>query len=71
MSELKSMTLPELTETLRAMGEPAFRGKQVFTWLHRGIQSYDKMENVPKSLREKLTQAYPLVIPGGIGRAHV
>ena len=64
MSELKSMTLPELTETLRAMGEPAFRGKQVFTWLHRGIQSYDKMENVPKSLREKLTQAYPLVIPG-------
>ena len=47
MSELKSMTLPELTETLRAMGEPAFRGKQVFTWLHRGIQSYDKMENVP------------------------
>ena len=64
MNELKSMTLPELTETLRAMGEPAFRGKQVFTWLHRGIQSYDKMENVPKSLREKLTQAYPLVIPG-------
>lgn len=64
MSELKSMTLPELTETLRAMGEPAFRGKQVFTWLHRGIQSYDKMENVPKSLREKLTQVYPLVIPG-------
>ena len=64
MSELKSMTLPELTETLRAMGEPAFRGKQVFTWLHRGIQSYDKMENVPKSLREKLAQAYPLVIPG-------
>ena len=63
MSELKSMTLPELTETLRAMGEPAFRGKQVFTWLHRGIQSYDKMENVPKSLREKLAQAYPLVIP--------
>ena len=46
------------------MGEPAFRGKQVFTWLHRGIQSYDKMENVPKSLREKLTQVYPLVIPG-------
>lgn len=64
MSELKSMTLPELTETLRAMGEPAFRGKQVFTWLHWGIQSYDKMENVPKSLREKLTQAYPLVTPG-------
>ena len=63
MNELKSMTLPELTEVLRAMGEPAFRGKQVFTWLHRGIRSYDEMGNVPKSLREKLAQAYPLAAP--------
>lgn len=63
MNELKSMTLPELTEALRAMGEPAFRGKQVFTWLHRGIRSYDEMGNVPKSLREKLAQAYPLAAP--------
>nr|WP_325185482.1 23S rRNA (adenine(2503)-C(2))-methyltransferase RlmN [uncultured Oscillibacter sp.] len=63
MNELKSMTLPELTEALRAMGEPAFRGKQVFTWLHKGIQSYDEMGNIPKSLREKLAQGYPLVPP--------
>ena len=54
MTDIKSMTLPELTEALRAMGEPAFRGKQVFTWLHKGIQSYDEMGNVPKGLREKL-----------------
>ena len=63
MNELKSMTLPELTESLRAMGEPAFRGKQVFTWLHKGIQSYDEMGNVPKGLREKLAEAYPLAVP--------
>ena len=63
MNELKSMTLPELTEALRAMGEPAFRGKQVFTWLHKGIQSYEEMGNVPKSLREKLAQSCPLVPP--------
>ena len=56
MNELKSMTLPELTEALRAMGEPAFRGKQVFTWLHKGIQSYDQMGKVPKGLREKLAR---------------
>ena len=54
MNELKSMTLSELTEVLRAMGEPAFRGNQVFTWLHKGIQSYDEMKHVPKGLREKL-----------------
>ncbi len=63
MNELKSMTLPELTEALRAMGEPAFRGKQVFTWLHKGIQSYDEMGNVPKGLREKLARTYPFAVP--------
>lgn len=63
MNELKSMTLPELTEALRAMGEPAFRGKQVFAWLHKGIGSYDEMGNVPKGLREKLAAADPLVPP--------
>lgn len=63
MNELKSMTLPDLTEALRAMGEPPFRGKQVFTWLHKGIQSYNEMGNVPRGLREKLTQVYPLVVP--------
>ncbi len=63
MNELKSMTLPELTEALRAMGEPAFRGKQVFTWLHKGIQSYDEMGNVPKGLREKLARTYSFAVP--------
>ena len=63
MNELKSMTLSELTEVLRAMGEPAFRGNQVFTWLHKGIQSYDEMKNVPKGLREKLAQTCPLAVP--------
>ena len=34
MTDIKSMTLEELTQTLREMGQPAFRGGQVFTWLH-------------------------------------
>lgn len=33
---LKSMTLPELSEALKAMGQPAFRARQLYTWLHRG-----------------------------------
>ena len=55
MTDLKSMTLEEITVALRAMGEPQFRGKQVFTWLHRGITDFDQMINIPKSLREKLS----------------
>ena len=54
MTDLKSQTPEELTKTLKAMGEPAFRGKQVFTWLHKGVGSFDEMTNLSKSLREKL-----------------
>ena len=34
--DIKSMDLPELTEALAELGEPKFRAKQLFTWLHRG-----------------------------------
>ena len=54
MIDIKSQTLQEMTETLKAMGEPAFRGKQVFTWLHKGARSFDEMTNLSKALREKL-----------------
>ena len=54
MIDLKSMTLEEISDTLRTMGEPAFRGKQVFTWLHKGATSFDEMTNLSKALREKL-----------------
>ena len=63
MTDLKSMTLEEITVALRAMGEPQFRGKQVFTWLHRGITDFDQMINIPKSLREKLQAEYTLTVP--------
>ena len=34
--DIKSMTLAELQAAFAAMGEPKFRAKQVFVWLHRG-----------------------------------
>ncbi len=60
---IKSMTLPELTAALKELGQPAFRGKQVYTWLHKGVRSYDEMSNLPKALREQLVEKYPLHIP--------
>ena len=56
MIDLKSMTLEELSGFLRSMGEPAFRGRQVFTWLHKGVSSFDEMSNLSKPLREKLRE---------------
>lgn len=64
--DIRSMTPEELTDALKAMGEPAFRGKQVFTWLHRGVRSFEEMSDIPKALREKLAAAYRL---GGLTAA--
>jgi 23S rRNA (adenine2503-C2)-methyltransferase len=56
MIDIKSMNLEEITELFKSMGEQAFRGKQVFTWLHKGVTSFDDMSNLSKSLREKLKE---------------
>ena len=56
MTDIKSMTQEELGSFLKSLGQPAFRAKQVFTWLHRGVTSFDEMTNLPKTLREQLAQ---------------
>lgn len=63
MIDLKSQTLEEMTATLKEMGEPAFRGKQVFTWLHKGVTSFDEMSNLSKPLREKLKEQCYITAP--------
>lgn len=63
MTDLKSMTLEEMADLLKSWGEPAFRAGQVFTWLHKGVTSFDEMSNLPKTLREKLAQECFITCP--------
>ena len=60
---LKSMTIPEMTAHFKQMGQPAFRAKQVYSWLHKGVRSYEEMTNIPQSLRTILQQTHPLYAP--------
>ena len=60
---IQSMTLTEVTAVLKELGQPAFRGKQVYTWLHKGVGSYDEMTNLSKGLREQLAKEYPIYTP--------
>ena len=60
---LKSMTQPEIGAVLKELGQPAFRAKQVYTWLHKGVRSYDEMTNLPKALRDVLAETYPICAP--------
>lgn len=52
------MTLAELQGAFAALGEPKFRAKQVFAWLHRGAVSFEAMTNLSKPLRETLDSLY-------------
>ena len=63
MTDIKSMTQEELGSFLKSLGQPAFRAKQVFTWLHRGVTSFDEMTNLPKTLREQLAQTCHITAP--------
>ena len=63
MVDIKSLTIEEITAMLREMGEQAFRGKQVFTWLHKGVKSFDEMNNLSKALREKLAENCYITVP--------
>lgn len=52
--DLKSMTIPEIEGYLAEHGEPKFRAKQIFVWMHKGVESFDEMTNLSKALRSKL-----------------
>lgn len=55
--DLKSMTLEELTEFVKELGEKTFRAKQLYQWMHVKLaESLDECTNLPKSLKEKLSE---------------
>ena len=64
-------TPAEWAVRLGEWGEPTFRGKQVFLWIHRdGVFDPEQMTNLPKSLRQKLA-GEGLKPPGSISLKHL
>ena len=63
MTDIKSMTEDELTSFFKGMGQPAFRARQVFTWLHRGVCSFDEMTDLSKPLRAQLAETCCITAP--------
>ena len=54
LTDIKSMTLPELKERFAQDGLQSYHALQVYHWLSRGVGSFDEMSDLPKLLREKL-----------------
>ena len=63
MIDIKSMTPEEIAAYLKELGQPAFRAKQVFRWLYRGVSSFEEMSDLPKALRQKLAETCQLTLP--------
>ncbi|KPU28270.1 ribosomal RNA large subunit methyltransferase N [Caloranaerobacter sp. TR13] len=59
--DLKSLTLDELKDLFKNIGEKSFRGKQAFSWIHhRMIDSIDDITEFSKTLRDKLNYEYKI-----------
>lgn len=56
MINLKDLTYDELEKFITDIGEPKFRCKQIFTWIARGVNSFDEMTDISKALRAKLSE---------------
>ena len=55
--DIRSMDFEELSEYVREKGWPSFRTKQIYSWLHaKHVSSADDMTNIPKNMREQLSQ---------------
>ena len=53
----------EIKSQLEAMGQPAFRAKQIFKWLNSGVKSFDEMTNIPKKLAAELAEKFYICAP--------
>ncbi len=61
MTDLRSMTTEEIAAALKEMGEPSFRGAQIFDWVQaKKARTFDEMTNLPKVLRTRLAESFAL-----------
>ena len=57
--DIQYLELEELTGQLAQMGQPKFRGGQVYSWLHeKRVDSFEQMSNLPAALRQSLGERY-------------
>lgn len=59
--DILSLSKEELTEQLTALGEKAFRAKQIYDWLHiKRVTDFSQMSNISAQLRDTLEKKFCL-----------
>ncbi|MDE6937944.1 MAG: 23S rRNA (adenine(2503)-C(2))-methyltransferase RlmN [Lachnospiraceae bacterium] len=61
--DICSLDFGELAEEIAGIGEPSFRSRQIFEWLHVKLaDSFVEMTNLSKKLRERLDSEYEIPV---------
>ena len=63
MYNVLDFTLEELQSWMKENNEPAFRAKQVFSWIYKKVYNFNDMNNIPKSLKERLENSFIIDMP--------
>lgn len=63
MINLTDLELNKLEGYMASLGEPRFRGRQVFSWIYKGVTDFSEMTNLSKTLREKLEAGAVVRVP--------
>jgi 23S rRNA (adenine2503-C2)-methyltransferase len=59
-----SLTLPELTEAIKAHGHPGFRAQQLYRWVHAlGLTDFEQMTNLSKDFRKQVPELLDFSLP--------
>lgn len=57
LPDLRDFTLPELHGWVQGLGEPSYRGGQIFRWLYRRrARGFAEMTDLPKAFRQRLEE---------------
>lgn len=60
-TDIRQLSREALEQALLSMGEPKFRGRQVYEWLwQKAAHSFDEMTNLSKTLRQALSDQYSI-----------
>lgn len=64
MRDVRSLSLDDIKAVLADLNQPAFRAKQIYEWIFsKNVCSFDEMTNVPKTLRDELSQRFAFGVP--------
>jgi len=58
-TDIRALSLEQISSRLTDLGEPRFRARQVHDWLwQKGVHDFAQMSNLPLSLRQKLDEHF-------------